>query len=56
MDEWDEVKDFDHMHIVRVYDTYEDNNHFYVITEKVEAGSVHDRLADLDYFSEKTVG
>lgn len=51
-DEIDVLKDFDHKHIIRLYDVFEEPQHYYMITEKMTGGELFDRIVQKSYYNE----
>merc|ERR1719491_1856930 len=52
-DEIDVLKDFDHQHIIRLYDVFEEPQHYYLVTEKMTGGELFDRIVQKSYYNEK---
>jgi len=52
-DEIDVLKDFDHKHIIRLYDVFEEPQHYYMITEKMTGGELFDRIVQKSYYNER---
>ena len=46
------MKDFDHKHIIRLYDVFEEPQHYYMITEKMTGGELFDRIVQKSYYNE----
>jgi serine/threonine protein kinase len=47
------LKDFDHKHIIRLYDVFEEPQHYYMITEKMTGGELFDRIVQKSYYNER---
>ena len=47
------LKNLDHPHIVKLYELYQDENYYYLITEYLSGGELFDRIKKMNYFSEK---
>lgn len=43
----------DHPNIVKMYDYYQDNDHFYVITEFLKGGELFDKIIECGNFEER---
>jgi calcium-dependent protein kinase len=43
----------DHPHIMRIYEMFEDEKHYYIISEFLEGGELFDRIIEQSHFSEK---
>jgi serine/threonine protein kinase len=52
-DEIDVLKDFDYKHIIRLYDVFEEPQHYYMVTEKMMGGELFDRVVQKSYYNEK---
>ena len=48
------MKTLDHPNILRVYDLYEDNNNFYIVTELCTGGELFDKIIQNGYLDERT--
>jgi calcium-dependent protein kinase len=48
------LKVLDHPNIIGIYDLYQDNNFYYMITELCAGGELFDHIASLEYFYEPT--
>ena len=42
-DEIQVLKELDHEHIIRLYDVYEENSYWYLVTEQMKGGELFDR-------------
>ena len=40
------LRSLDHPNILKVYEFYEDNKHFYIVTELLTGGELFDRIID----------
>ncbi|CAD8181434.1 unnamed protein product [Paramecium pentaurelia] len=47
------LKNLDHPHIVKLYELYQDQQNYYLITEYLSGGELFDRIKSMTYFSEK---
>jgi len=47
------LKDLDHPHIVKLYELYQDDNYYYLITEFCTGGEFFDRIQAMHSFTEK---
>jgi len=47
------LKDLDHPHIVKLYELYQDDNYYYLITEFCTGGELFDRIQAMHSFTEK---
>ncbi len=47
------LKNLDHPHIVKLYELYQDNDNYYLITEYLSGGELFDRIKKMAYFSER---
>mmetsp|Transcript_23844 Transcript_23844/g.56174 ORF Transcript_23844/g.56174 Transcript_23844/m.56174 type:complete len:375 (+) Transcript_23844:111-1235(+) len=52
-DEIDVLKDMQHDHIIRLYDVFEEPQHYYLVTEKMGGGELFDRIVQKSYYNEK---
>lgn len=52
MHEIEILKNMDHPHILRVYETYEDSKHLYIITELVKGQDLLDEISLNEGFTE----
>jgi calcium-dependent protein kinase len=46
------LKDLDHPNIIGIYDLYQDNKFYYMITELCTGGELFDHITSLEYFYE----
>lgn len=47
------LKNLDHPHIVKLYELYEDQKNYYLVTEYCTGGELFDRIKTLNFFTEK---
>ena len=47
------LKDLDHPNIVKLYELFQDEENYYLITEYCSGGELFDRIKSMNYFSEK---
>jgi len=47
------LKELNHGHIIRLYDTFEDMSEYYLVTEMMTGGELFDRIVAKSYYSEK---
>ena len=47
------LKNLDHPHIVKLYELYEDQKNYYLVTEYCNGGELFDRIKKLNFFTEK---
>jgi len=52
-DEIDVLKDMEHKHIIRLYDVFEEPQHYFLVTEKMMGGELFDRIVQKSYYNEK---
>jgi len=52
-DEIDVLKDMKHEHIIRLYDVFEEPQHYYMVTEKMTGGELFDRIVQKSYYNER---
>lgn len=52
-DEIDILKDFEHKHIIRLFDVFEEPKTIYMVTEKMLGGELFDRVVQKMYYTEK---
>jgi len=52
-DEIDVLKDMEHRHIIRLYDVFEEPQHYFMVTEKMMGGELFDRIVQKSYYNEK---
>jgi calcium-dependent protein kinase len=50
------LKEIDHPNIVKLYELYQDDNNYYLITEFLEGGELFDRIQQFKTFNEATAG
>jgi serine/threonine protein kinase len=42
-----------HPHVIKLYETFDEGNDFYIITELVEGGELFDRIVSKTHYTEK---
>ena len=47
------LKNLDHPHIVKLYELYQDQTNYYLVTEYLSGGELFERIKAMTYFSEK---
>jgi calcium-dependent protein kinase len=47
------LKNLDHPHIVKLYELYQDETNYYLITEYLSGGELFERIKKMNFFSEK---
>ncbi|CAK86645.1 unnamed protein product (macronuclear) [Paramecium tetraurelia] len=47
------LRNLDHPHIVKLYELYQDEQNYYLITEYLSGGELFDRIKKMSYFSER---
>ncbi|CAD8066872.1 unnamed protein product [Paramecium sonneborni] len=47
------LKNLDHPHIVKLYELFEDDKNYYLVTEYCSGGELFDRIKSMNFFSEK---
>jgi calcium/calmodulin-dependent protein kinase I len=47
------LKEFDHPHIIRLYDVFDESQYYYLVTEKMSGGELFDRIVQKSYYNEK---
>eukprot|EP01017_Pseudomicrothorax_dubius_P007169 TRINITY_DN12179_c0_g1_i2.p1 TRINITY_DN12179_c0_g1~~TRINITY_DN12179_c0_g1_i2.p1 ORF type:complete len:276 (-),score=51.51 TRINITY_DN12179_c0_g1_i2:129-956(-) len=47
------LSQIDHPNVVKLYEVYEDSQHYYMILELMTGGELFDRIVEKDHFSEK---
>lgn len=52
-DEIDVLRELEHNHIIRLYDVFEENSYWYLITEQMKGGELFDRIVQKSYYNEK---
>jgi len=52
-DEIDVLKDMTHKHIIRLYDVFEEPQHYFMVTEKMMGGELFDRIVQKSYYNER---
>lgn len=53
MDEIDVLKELQHPNIIRLYDTFDEKDYYYLVTEKMLGGELFDRIVQKSYYNEK---
>lgn len=53
MDEIDVLKEMKHPNIIRLYDTFDEKDYYYLVTEKMLGGELFDRIVQKSYYNEK---
>jgi serine/threonine protein kinase len=53
MDEIDVLKEMKHPNIIRLYDTFDEKDFYYLVTEKMLGGELFDRIVQKSYYNEK---
>ena len=48
------LKDLDHPNIIGIYDLYQDNKFYYMVSELCAGGELFDQITRLEYFYEPT--
>jgi len=52
-DEIEVLEDLKHKHIIRLYDVFEEQQHYFLVTEKMMGGELFDRIVQKSYYNEK---
>jgi calcium/calmodulin-dependent protein kinase I len=52
-DEISVLKELKHNNIIRLYDVFEENQFYYLVTEKMAGGELFDRIVQKSYYNEK---
>jgi len=52
-DEIDVLKSLDHKHIIRLFDVFAEQDHYYIVTEKMIGGNLFDRIVQKECYNEK---
>lgn len=47
------LKRLDHPNIVNIYELYQDDSFYYLITEYLSGGELFEKIQEIDHFSEK---
>jgi serine/threonine protein kinase len=47
------LRELNHKHIIRLYDVFEENQYYYLVTEKMSGGELFDRIVSKTYYNEK---
>uniref|UniRef100_A0A7S3L7C7 non-specific serine/threonine protein kinase n=1 Tax=Amphora coffeiformis TaxID=265554 RepID=A0A7S3L7C7_9STRA len=53
MEEIDVLKDMQHPNIIRLYETFDEKDFYYLVTEKMLGGELFDRIVQKSYYNEK---
>ena len=53
MDEIDVLKEMKHPNIIRLFDTFDEKDYYYLVTEKMLGGELFDRIVQKSYYNEK---
>ena len=53
MEEIDVLKEMQHPNIIRLYDTFDERDYYYLVTEKMLGGELFDRIVQKSYYNEK---
>ena len=48
------MRNLDHPHIIKLYETFEDRKNIYLVMELCEGGDLFDKIVDAGYFEEDT--
>ena len=46
------LRNLDHPHIIKLFETFEDSRNIYLVMEKCDGGELFDRIIDSGYFDE----
>ena len=46
------LRKLDHPHIVKLYELFEDDKNYYLVTEFCSGGELFDRIKSMNFFSE----
>lgn len=52
-DEIEILEKLKHKHIIRLYDVFEEEKYYYMVTEKMSGGELFDRIVQKSYYNEK---
>jgi calcium/calmodulin-dependent protein kinase I len=52
-DEISVLNELKHQHIIRLYDVFDENQYYYLVTEKMSGGELFDRIVQKSYYNEK---
>jgi calcium/calmodulin-dependent protein kinase I len=52
-DEISILKELRHNHIIRLYDVFNEPQHYYLVTERMVGGELFDRIVQKSYYNEK---
>mmetsp|Transcript_18707 Transcript_18707/g.16939 ORF Transcript_18707/g.16939 Transcript_18707/m.16939 type:complete len:407 (-) Transcript_18707:309-1529(-) len=53
MTEIEILDSLDHQHVIKLYETFDEGNDFYIVTELVEGGELFDRIVSKTHYTEK---
>ena len=53
MDEIDVLKEMKHPNIIRLFETFDEKDYYYLVTEKMLGGELFDRIVQKSYYNEK---
>jgi calcium/calmodulin-dependent protein kinase I len=53
LDEMSILREFEHDHIVRLYEVYKEQKYYYLVTELLEGGELFDRIVSKETYNEK---
>jgi len=53
MEEIDILKEMRHTNIIRLYETFDEKEYYYLVTEKMLGGELFDRIVQKSYYNEK---
>jgi len=51
-DEIQVLRKLNHVHIIRLYEVYEEPSHYYLVTEQMQGGELFDRIVKKSYYNE----
>jgi calcium-dependent protein kinase len=51
--ELDLLRQLDSPHIIKLYETWEDKKHLYIVLEKMSGGELYNNLIEMDHYTEK---
>lgn len=54
LNEINTLKSFDHPNIVKIYEYFEDEKRFYIVTEHIQGGELFDEIISRGKFDEKS--
>jgi serine/threonine protein kinase len=47
------LKELQHPNIIRLYEVFDEKDHYYLVTEKMSGGELFDRIVQKSYYNEK---